>query len=257
MIAMIAHAHVCAAAGPKTEESIDHREEAEQELAFELAMTDLSEKDHAGAAVNAAVVRLKEAVGELLRATVALIAALVGKLLLANAADAVAGNTGKRAVGAERSVLAMDQLLRSFFWRRILGRRKLLALFGARSITNNDGAATNRRLKLATRDYRSGQKSSGLGYAVAADAPMVHVMLGVSVMGKEKPIYRIRRFVEAEQGGFNELGGFHSTDAAEAFVEFLRSPNLAQLTAEEEDYEQSATSDAAASDQSGKPQTAA
>lgn len=255
MIAMIARAHACAAAGPQTEEDIDRQRDTEQELAFEMAMTDLSEKDHAGAGASAAAARLKAAAGELVRATLALIGALVGRLLLANAAEAVARRTGKRMVGAERSVLAMEKLLQSFFWRSVVGRRRLLALFGAR--ISGEEAATTRRLKLATRNYRSGQKSSGLGYAVAADAPTVHVMLGVSVMGKEKPIYRVRRFVEAEQGGFSELGGFHSTDAAEAFVEFLASPELAQLTAVDEEEDPQQYSNAAADNDGGNPQTAA
>lgn len=233
MIAMVARAHACAAVGSGgTGDGVDLREEAEQELAYEIAITDPSEKDHASAGVSLAAARLKAAFSELVRATFALIAALVGRLLLANAAEAVAQNRRRRAVGAERSVLAVAQILEGFFWRRLAERRRALALLGARSVREEDGSKSA-RAKLATRSYRSGQRASGLGYAASADTPTIHVMLGVSVKGNEQPVYRVRRFVAAE-GGFNEVGGYHATDASEAFVAFLSDPELAKLTEEDE-----------------------
>ena len=46
MIAMIARAHACAAAGSSgTEDGVEFCEEAEQELAYEIVITDPSEED--------------------------------------------------------------------------------------------------------------------------------------------------------------------------------------------------------------------
>lgn len=234
MIAMIARAHACAAAGSSgTEDGVEFCEEAEQELAYEIVITDPSEKDHASAAVSLAAARLKAALSELVRATFALIAALAGRLLLANAAEAVAQNSRRRAVGAERSVLAVTKILEGFFWRRLAGRHRALALLGAQSVREEDGSKSA-RVKLASRSYRSGQRTSSLGYAASADTPTIHVMLGVSVRPGEEPVYRVRRFVAASDGGFNEVGGYHSTDAAEAFVQFLANPELSKLTEEDE-----------------------
>lgn len=234
MIAMIARAHACAAAGSSgTEDGVELCEEAEQELAYEIAITDPSEKDHASAAVSLAAARLKTALSEVVRATFALIAALAGRLLLANAAETVAQHTRRRAVGAERSVLAVAQILEGFFWRRLAGRRGALALLGAQSIREED-SSRSARVKLASRSYRSGQGASGLDYAASADTPTIHVMLGVSVRPGEEPVYRVRRFVAATDGGFNEVGGYHATDASEAFMSFLSNPELSKLTEEDE-----------------------
>lgn len=233
----------------------DREEQEGLELAFEIAATDSTEKDHLAASPGVAYRRFERAAVELLHSGLALMASLVGRLLLASAARAV-HKRGTRKLGRRKmspvqlSVLSLEELLEGPGWRRPAGRVRTLRMLGARWRVGEDGTKVV-SLKLAERRYRSGCKDSGLGYTTAADAPVVRVMLGVSMRGKEKPVHRVRRFMEVEPGRFTEMAGYHAADAEDAFIEYLSNLSVEQMN-EERDGEEAAGSQNAEPPENGR-----
>lgn len=192
-------------------------------MAFEVAASDPTEEDHLGVPAAAAASRLKTAFAELLGASLALAAILLGHLVLACAANSLQRERKQSArglspcSGVERSILSLGALLDGWIWRRALGQVLALRMLGGRCRTEAGGERAV-SLKIASGRYRIGQTPSGFGYAAASDSASVRVLIGVSARANEAPIYRIRRFVEIEPGRFEEILGYRSLDPAEAFA---------------------------------------
>lgn len=209
---------------------MDQEERQLQELVFEIATEDPTETDHLAGSPGMATARLKVAAAELIRATLALALRLMARMFVALAGRGVHKNSRAKTGGVKLSLLSLDRLLGSFVWRRIAGRRLALRMLGGRT-RKGEAPESITSLKLAGRSYKSGQTPAGLGYAAAANTPVIRVILGVSVTAGERPVYRIRRFAEIEPGGFRELAGYHSTDPEEAFRQYRSHPTVEQMLA--------------------------
>lgn len=187
-----------------TDLSKDPREsEPELELAFSIARWDPSERDRLAGTRNRALKRLKAAAAELLRASWALVLVLFMQLAIGSARQRVREHRGE-IEGVELSVLALQDLMGRFLYRKVLKPANVLkALGGCATESARGGRAFS--LHLADRSYRRGQRYGGAGFAAAADAPMVKVMLGVKVDEAGAPLWCIRRFVKNDEGSYREL----------------------------------------------------
>lgn len=228
---------------------IDHFDRQEQEcleLAFDIAVTDPTEEDHlrhGAASISSAWRRLGDALGELLVASLAMVAALAGRLMLASAARVVRPtNAGEqRPLGdAQSSVYSLHLLMKLMAGRLAIPRTLILLMLGGRRrtvVTDADGheAVKTVSSKLAERRYQPGLTLSGFGYgaklaeAQAADTPLVRVLLGVSVGKGGLPVYRVRRFVKNREGRYDEVAGYRSLDPDAAYRAFASNPALNDL----------------------------
>ena len=208
----------------------------ELELAVNIARWDPSERDKLAATRQKALRRLKAAAAELLRASGALVLALYMQLAMASARGRVTESRGD-IEGVELSVLALEDLMRRFFYRKVTKPARVLGALGGRA---TEGARGGRAisLHLAERSYRRGQRYGGAGFAAAADAPLVKVMLGVKVEEDGVPLWCIRRFVRNDEGSYKELaaGVCHAeppartADAPSALISFFSDPDPFEQT---------------------------
>jgi len=248
---------------PADNEDIQRLEREEQqalELAVDIAVTDETERDELAGSLDKAWGRLGAAAAELLKASFAVLAAIVARRLLARSAARAAARIKERGkhtpAGVRLGTLALADLLGHRIWGRVPGSRRMLLMLGAKTRTETgptDGtegkdpgtlttAISTTSLKAGSRTYRAGLGASGLGHAAgtaeaqAADTPLVRVLLGVSVtqgvnqdLGEDPPLYRVRRFVKNEAGRYDEVAGYRSPDPDAAYRAFASNPSLADL----------------------------
>lgn len=197
-------------------------EEEATELALRMACEDPTEREHLSAGVVRARSRVKAAAGEMIRSMIALILASVARMLLNRRYRKVTDERGE--IGrAERSALALEKLLRSFFVRRIVGCKQLLRWLGA-SWRTDDEETTIYSLKVAERSYRATDGfGAGLGYA--ADLPVIRVFLGVRLGADGVPVWCLKRFVRDEVGVPREVHAGSTEDADDALLYFYMEPS--------------------------------
>jgi hypothetical protein len=202
-------------------------EEKDAELALRIVCEDPTEKDHLADTIARARRRLKKALGELVRATFALLFAYLARLLLGRSHKKITKERGE--IGrAERGVLALQRLLGRFCIRRILGRGRMLRALGSAQRSDDEGNRLQ-SLKLAERRYRSGDEFAGGG--VETDSPIVRVVLGVRIAGRGEPVWCIKRFVANGRGGWTPIYSGCEQEAESLLLDFYSEPSLPQQPA--------------------------
>lgn len=199
-------------------------------LAIRIACEDPTERDHLSRTVLIARSRLRAAAAELVRAFVALFFAWLARLILDRSRKKITALRGE--IGrAECGVLALQRLLGGFWVRKLLGRRTLVRMLGARGDTDDEGG-TVYSLKLAGRRYREGDGFGADHHGSAADAPMITVMLGVKITATGEPAWCLKRFVRTESGRFREIHRVYEPDAQSLLVAFYTEPSPTAASAE-------------------------
>lgn len=241
---------------------LDREMREDQETAFEIAVRDPWERATLNDLLTAARKRVGDAAAELIRSLLALIKILAGRTVLALTRGAYrrAGKSHKRRSRMEKAQVApvkeglvcIHSILSGWIWRRILGQRVALSLLGGISRGQESGQETERALpissntvndtsdtrktvslKVGERAYLLGEgQLEGISYALALDGALVKAVIGVSLRPGQKPVYRVRRFIQKEPGSYAEVCGYHSEDPEEAYREFASNPGEEQLQGE-------------------------
>ncbi len=206
-------------------------EEKATELAVRIACEDPTEKDSLADTLPRARRRLKKALGELLRAGVALIFAYLARLFLDRTYKKITEERGE--VGrAERGMLALGRLLGSFYIRRLVGRHRLLRALGSARRSDDEGNRIQ-SLGLAERRYRDGDRFAGAdSVGAASDSPIVRVVIGVRITGRARvsePVWCIKRFVANGRGGWTPIYSGYRAEAQSILFDFYSQPSPAEL----------------------------
>jgi hypothetical protein len=192
-------------------------------LAIRIACEDPTERDHLSTTVPRARSRLKAAAAEIVRAFVALFFTWLARMILDRSRKKITGLRGE--IGrAECGVLALQHLLERFWVKKILGRRTLVRMLGAKGDTDDEGG-TVYSLKLASRRYREGDGFGAHHLGSAADSPTITVMLGVKITASGEPVWCLKRYARTESGGFREIHRVYEPDAQSLLVTFYTEPS--------------------------------
>lgn len=195
-------------------------EDKATELALRAACEDPTEREYLSGAVDRMRARLKAAVVELARAFSALLFAWLARALLNHSYRKITAKRGEVGRG-ERSALALQNLLSSFFIRRIVGGRGLLKALGASSRTDDEDNSIH-SLKVGGRSY---SPCDGHSLAAAASVPEIRVLLGVRVGHDGEPVWCLKRFVCTDTGLWRELHSSTVADAGDAMIHFYMEPS--------------------------------
>jgi hypothetical protein len=187
-------------------------------------MRGAAEEDRLEGRAAEAAGRVARAAGELLLALVALAGVLLAEALLARARREASEESEGAAVGAELSVLALEKVVRGRTGR-LLGRRRALALYGARPTPGlPEGAPGQVSLRLASRKRGGGFDPCGQAL------PEERVVLGARLVaeeGEERLRWCVKRLRNhGEDGAWRLVDESADSFAGGALIRFFSEPRI-------------------------------